>query len=68
MNDPLPPRPEPLAAPLPTAGWAEMALQAVGIGLERRGWLVWLGVGLLGAVAGLVFALERASGGKFLSR
>ena len=67
VNDPLPPRPEPPAEPLPVVGWAEMALQAIGMGLERRGWLVWLGVGLLGAVAGLVFALERASSGKFLS-
>lgn len=68
VNDPLPPRPESPAAPPPTPGWAEVALQAIGMGLERRGWLVWLGVGLLGAVAGLVFALERASGGKILGR
>ena len=68
INDPLPPRPELTAAPPPAAGWAEMALQTIGMGLERRGWLVWLGVGLLGAVAGLVFALERATVGKNLGR
>jgi DNA-binding helix-hairpin-helix protein with protein kinase domain len=61
VNDPLPPRPEP-ARPTPTTpGWAENLLQAIGVGLERRGWLVWAGMALLGAVAGLLYALQRAS-------
>ena len=36
-------------------------LQAIGAGVERRGWLIWLGVALIGAVAGLLYALECAA-------
>jgi hypothetical protein len=62
-EDPLPPRPEP-AAPVPAAdpGWVEAGLQGVGAAVERRGWLVWLGVALVGAVSGLLWALAQASG------
>jgi DNA-binding helix-hairpin-helix protein with protein kinase domain len=67
VHDPLPPRHEtPTPAALPASGGAELVLQAIGAGLERRGWLVWLGVALIGAVAGTVYALQRALPGKIL--
>lgn len=62
VHDPLPPRPQP---PPPSApGWVEVLLQAIGAGLERRGWLIWLGMALIGAVAGLLYALQRTLPGK----
>ncbi len=64
MDDPLPPRPVPPSALPPAPGGVEIALQAIGAGVERRGWLLWLGVALIGAVAGLVYALQRALPGK----
>jgi DNA-binding helix-hairpin-helix protein with protein kinase domain len=65
VDDPLPPRhEEQTAAPPPASGGAELALQAIGASLERRGWLVWLGVALIGAVAGIVYALQRALPGQ----
>jgi DNA-binding helix-hairpin-helix protein with protein kinase domain len=65
VNDPLPPRCE--AEPIPTAsatGGAELVLQAIGVTLERSNWLVWVGVALIGAVAGIVYALQHALSGK----
>lgn len=67
VHDPLPPRhaPPPAAVP-PSSGGAELVLQAIGAGLERRGWLVWLGVALIGTVAGIVYALQQALPDKIL--
>jgi DNA-binding helix-hairpin-helix protein with protein kinase domain len=56
VDDPLPPR---AAAPAPSEEGMEMALQAIGATLERRGWLIWFGVALIGAVAGMVYALRQ---------
>jgi DNA-binding helix-hairpin-helix protein with protein kinase domain len=64
VDDPLPPRPEPPPPPTPTPGRVEVLLQAIGAGLEQRGWLIWLGVALIGAVAGFLYALQRALPGK----
>jgi DNA-binding helix-hairpin-helix protein with protein kinase domain len=60
VDDPLPPRPRPSAQAQPTSGRAEMVLQAIGVGIERRGWLVWIGMAFAGALAGFVYALHRA--------
>lgn len=61
VQDPLPPRFETqTVAPPPASGGAELLLQAIGASLERRVWLVWLGVALIGTVAGIVYALQRA--------
>ncbi|HTU21697.1 MAG TPA: hypothetical protein VMG10_26910 [Gemmataceae bacterium] len=67
VDDPLPPRLETVPAP-PSApsGGVELVLQAIGASLERRGWLVWVGVALIGAVAGIVYALQHALPGKIL--
>lgn len=63
MHDPLPPRHGTPPAAVPSAsGGAELVLEAIGAGLERRSWLVWLGVALLGTVAGIVYALQRVTG------
>jgi DNA-binding helix-hairpin-helix protein with protein kinase domain len=59
VNDPLPPRPVPPPAPRASPDAVEGVLQAIGAGVERRGWMVWLGVALLGAVAGFVYALQQ---------
>lgn len=65
MNDPLPPRQEMDAVEaLPESAGAERMLEAIGASLERRGWLVWLGVSLIGAVGGIVYALQHALLGK----
>lgn len=65
VDDPLPPRLEAVPAPsVASSGGAEVVLQAIGVGLERRGWLVWVGVALIGAVAGIVYALQHALPGK----
>jgi DNA-binding helix-hairpin-helix protein with protein kinase domain len=68
VDDPLPPRPGPTPAPAAAdpamPSMAERMLQAVGLAVERSGWLVWLGVALLGAVVGIVYALQRALAGK----
>ncbi len=67
VNDPLPPRQETVAAAsMPTTGGAELVLQTIGASLEQRGWLVWLGVALIGAVAGIVYALQHALPSKTL--
>jgi DNA-binding helix-hairpin-helix protein with protein kinase domain len=63
VNDPLPPRPTAPKAP-PQPSMAESILQSLGAAVERRGWLVWVGVGLIGALVGLLYALESASPGK----
>jgi DNA-binding helix-hairpin-helix protein with protein kinase domain len=64
VHDPLPPRADGAQAVTPSAdGAVEMALQALGRGLEQRGWLIWLCVALLGVVAGIVYALQRATPG-----
>jgi DNA-binding helix-hairpin-helix protein with protein kinase domain len=60
VDDPLPPRPEPPPPPAPAPGWGEVLLHEIGAGLERRGWLVWIGVALIGTVAGFLYALQRA--------
>ncbi|MGH7225803.1 MAG: hypothetical protein ACRELF_21500, partial [Gemmataceae bacterium] len=58
-SDPLPPSPEmEPAAPQPTTVGAEMVLQAIGANVEKRAWLMWLGTALLGAVAGVIYALR----------
>jgi DNA-binding helix-hairpin-helix protein with protein kinase domain len=62
VDDPLPPRsPPPHAASPANPGGAEMVLQAVGATVEQRSWLVWIGAGLLGALAGLLYALQKAT-------
>jgi DNA-binding helix-hairpin-helix protein with protein kinase domain len=62
VDDPLPPRSPLSTSPAPVnAGAAEMALQAVGAAVERRGWLVWIGAGLIGTLAGLLYALQKAT-------
>jgi len=66
VDDPLPPKPEPPPIAPSAPGGVEIVLQAIGAGVERRGWLLWLGVALVGAVAGLVYALQRALPGKAL--
>lgn len=64
VNDPLPPRQVEadviLAPQAPTAGGMELVLQAIGMALEQSSWLVWAGVALLGAVAGIIYALQHA--------
>jgi DNA-binding helix-hairpin-helix protein with protein kinase domain len=66
VDDPLPPRPAaPAVAPLKPS-WAEQVLQAIGAGVERRGWIVWTGVALVGAFAGFLYALRRALLGQAL--
>ncbi|HTU94020.1 MAG TPA: hypothetical protein VMF69_28325 [Gemmataceae bacterium] len=61
VNDPLPPRYETaLPQNSPPSRGAELVLQAIGIALEQSNWLVWLGVALLGAVAGVIYALQHA--------
>jgi DNA-binding helix-hairpin-helix protein with protein kinase domain len=65
VNDPLPPRLEtvpvqPTSLTSPPNGGAELVLQAIGIALEQSNWLVWFGVALLGAVAGIIYALQHA--------
>lgn len=61
VNDPLPPPPEaePAVSPSPNGG-AELVLQAIGIALEQSTWLMWFGVALLGAMAGIIYALQHA--------
>jgi DNA-binding helix-hairpin-helix protein with protein kinase domain len=69
VHDPLPPRHEtPPAVASPASGRAEVVLQAIGAGLEQRSWLVWLGVALIGTVAGIVYALQQALPEKVLGR
>lgn len=64
VDDPLPPRQEAMPEPASSSGGAEVVLQVIGASVERRGWLVWVGVALLGAVAGIVYALQHALPGK----
>jgi DNA-binding helix-hairpin-helix protein with protein kinase domain len=61
VDDPLPPRPQtPELSPPATPGGAELVLHAIGVATERSTWLVWVGVALLGAIAGIVYALQHA--------
>lgn len=62
-HDPLPPRSAEALPSSPTlpSGGAEVVLQAIGIALERSNWLVWAGVSLLGAVAGIIYALQHVA-------
>jgi hypothetical protein len=67
VDDPLPPRLEEVPTPTtPSSGGAELVLQATGESLERRGWLVWVGVALIGSVDGIIYALQHALRGKSL--
>jgi DNA-binding helix-hairpin-helix protein with protein kinase domain len=63
-EDPRPPRPEPeplMAIVLgPPPGVVETGLQGVGAVVERRSWIAWVGMALVGTVAGLLWALEHA--------
>jgi DNA-binding helix-hairpin-helix protein with protein kinase domain len=64
VNDPLPPRQSETntgsIASTPPSGGAEHVLQAIGGALEQSSWLVWVGMALLGAVAGVIYALHHA--------
>lgn len=64
VNDPLPPRQVEadviLAPQAPGAGGMESVLQAIGMALEQSSWLMWVGVALIGAVAGVIYALRHA--------
>jgi DNA-binding helix-hairpin-helix protein with protein kinase domain len=64
VYDPLPPRPEE-TRPTPIAqetqaGGMELVFQAIGIVLEQSSWMIWLGVALMGAVVGVIYALQHA--------
>ncbi len=61
VDDPLPPRrqSEPASEP-PLPGGAELVLRAIGMATEGSTWMVWVGVALVGAVAGIVYALHHA--------
>jgi DNA-binding helix-hairpin-helix protein with protein kinase domain len=67
VNDPLPPpqsEPDVILAPqAPASGGLELVLHAIGMALEQSKWLVWVGVALLGAVAGVIYALQLAVSG-----
>ncbi len=67
VDDPLPPREIErdviLVPQVPTAGGMELVLQAIGMALEQSNWLVWLGVALIGAVVGVIYALQRTVAG-----
>jgi DNA-binding helix-hairpin-helix protein with protein kinase domain len=54
---PSPPVPPTAAVGKP--GWVEAGLGKVGALVERHGWVAWLGAILVGAVAGLLWALEH---------
>jgi hypothetical protein len=56
---PGPPVPPAAAAAKP--GWAEAGLGKVGAVVQRHGWIAWLGAILVGAVAGILWALEHAA-------
>lgn len=64
VNDPLPPRIAESTASLvpqvPSTERAEPVLHAIGVALEQSKWLVWLGVALFGALAGVIYALQHA--------
>jgi DNA-binding helix-hairpin-helix protein with protein kinase domain len=64
VNDPLPPRHAETVtsstAQAAEVGGAELVLQAVGIALEKSSWLAWVGVALLGVVAGVIYSLQHA--------
>ena len=68
VDDPMPPRQawtgETPVRPSAATGGAELVLQAIGMALEQSNWLIWLGVALIGAVAGIVYALQHAMSGK----
>jgi len=67
VNDPLPPRgieTDVIVAPRsPAGGGVELVMQAIGMALEQSNWLVWLGVALIGAVVGVIYALQHALSG-----
>lgn len=60
VDDPLPPSSARAVALTASGAGVELALQAIGASLERRGWIIWLGVALIGAVGGVVYALQQA--------
>ncbi len=66
VDDPLPPRPAAPAVAIPKPGWAEQVLQGIGASVERRAWVVWMGMALVGAFAGFLYALQRMLPGKAL--
>jgi DNA-binding helix-hairpin-helix protein with protein kinase domain len=67
VNDPLPPRQAEtdviLVPQAPAAGGMELVLQAIGMALEQSSWLIWVGVALIGIVAGVIYALQHALSG-----
>jgi DNA-binding helix-hairpin-helix protein with protein kinase domain len=65
VDDPLPPRRESeSSSSQQSPGGAELVLQAIGMATEQSKWLMWVGVALLGAVAGIVYALQHALSNK----
>jgi DNA-binding helix-hairpin-helix protein with protein kinase domain len=64
VDDPLPPRhsgvSEMPVASAPAAEGAEHVFQAIGVALEHSSWLIWVGMALIGAVAGVIYALQHA--------
>jgi hypothetical protein len=52
--------PAPPTAAVERRGWAEAGLGKVGGMVERHGWVAWFGAILVGTVAGMLWALERA--------
>jgi DNA-binding helix-hairpin-helix protein with protein kinase domain len=67
VDDPLPPLQTEtgtiLAAQASETGGAELVLQAIGVTLEKSTWLVWVGVALLGALTGVIYALQHVLSG-----
>lgn len=64
VNDPLPPRQTEVAVPPvhqeASVGGAELVLQAIGMAVEQSSWMIWVGVALIGAVVGVIYALQHA--------
>jgi hypothetical protein len=58
-EDPPRVRPAPVQAGPMKIGWAAAGLRRVGAALDRRSWVAWLGAALVGAVAGLLWALTH---------
>jgi DNA-binding helix-hairpin-helix protein with protein kinase domain len=64
VDDPLPPRNSSQALIVgPSNNSLELTFQALGQSLERHTWLIWMGMTLMGIVAGILYALERAQPG-----
>jgi DNA-binding helix-hairpin-helix protein with protein kinase domain len=64
VDDPLPRRKSDISAKpvasAPVAGGAEHVFQSIGVALEQSSWLIWVGMALIGAVAGVIYALQHA--------